>query len=65
MDIDQVICPKCNGRKYLAYKENKQYKSRLLCHRCNGNGTIEWLEVVFNRQRLIFDNWEIYGRSDN
>jgi ribosomal protein S27AE len=65
MEKGRVLCPKCNGKKFLAHTHNKQYSSRLLCHQCAGEGEVWWIDVVFNRFKRNTDTWQIYDRFHN
>lgn len=62
MEDGRVECPKCKGEKYLAYRSNSQYKSKLMCHQCNAIGTVCWVDLIFNRMKLEADHWCIYER---
>lgn len=64
MDITHVLCTECKGEKYTGYKDNKRFKSRLICHKCHGQGTIDWVHNILNKNRVEHDVWEIYYHHD-
>jgi len=40
----EIICPKCNGNRYIKIK--KKYFVKRLCPLCLGNRKIDWLEAL-------------------
>lgn len=61
---NEVICPKCEGKKFTDVHYTKYYKTLKLCSKCKGTGKLDWIDNMLNRQTLKFDTFEHISLSN-
>jgi DnaJ-class molecular chaperone len=58
-----MICDKCNGVGYENWEESKNnayfYKIRFVCDKCFGSGDLDWIDIIFGKEKLKELKYEI------
>jgi len=58
-DKSLVCCKGCDGKGYI----KKNIKLRIACGRCSGQGTVEWLGNLINKDKKVIIN-STYSRDE-
>jgi hypothetical protein len=60
----EFLCPMCHGNKSMCYME-KGFYHPVICTRCDGEGKLDWIEMVVGKKKLPkitpYNYYDVYG----